>query len=183
MKVFIGTVGYHNLRNHSIGPALLPQLQQTKWAPGVEVDELNWGPIAIVQRFQSLQTPYDRVILVAAIERPGRKIGDITVFKWEGGLPDEELIQRCVGDAVTGVISVENLLIIGEYFKIWSSETFIVDVEPGAEEAGETLTQEMVQAIPHLISTLQDLSIPESGELIKFKPLCGHTLIEEKTDA
>ncbi len=48
-KIFIGTVGYHNLRNHSIGNALLPQLQKMHWSAGVDVDELNWGPIAIVQ--------------------------------------------------------------------------------------------------------------------------------------
>lgn len=59
-KIFIGTVGYHNLHNHSIGTALLlPQLQKMNWASVVEVDELNWGPIAIIQKFQSLPTPYD----------------------------------------------------------------------------------------------------------------------------
>ena len=182
-KTFIGTVGYHNLSNHSIGPALLPQLQKMKWAEGVEIDELNWGPIAIVQKFQSLPNPYDRIVLIAAIERPGRKIGEITVFKWEGKLPDEELIQRCVGDAVTGVISVENLLIIGEYFKIWAGETFVVDVEPGPEEAGEDFTEEMQQAIPDLILTLQNLTKENIVELINFKQLYGDTLIEEKTDA
>lgn len=182
-KTFIGTVGYHNLRNHSIGPALLPQLQKMQWMEGVDVDELNWGPIAIVQKFQSLPTPYNRVILIAAIERPERKIGDITVYKWMGKLPDEELIQRCVGDAVTGVISVENLLIIGEHFKIWTGETFVVDVEPGPEEAGEDFTEEMQQAIPDLILTLQHLSNVESLEIINFKPLYGDTLIEEKADA
>ena len=181
-KIFIGTVGYHNLRNHSIGPALLPQLQKMKWAAGVELDELNWGPIAIVQKFQSLPTPYDRVILIAAIERPERKIGDVTVYKWMGKLPDEELIQRCIGDAVTGVISVENLLIIGEHFKIWTGETFVVDVEPGPEEAGEDFTEEMQQAIPDLILTLQHLSNAGNAELINFKPLYGDTLIQEKTD-
>ncbi len=180
-KTFIGTVGYHNLSNHSIGSALLPQLQKMQWVPGVDVDELNWGPIAIVQKFQSLETAYERVILLAAIERPGRNIGDITVFKWMGGLPDEELIQRCVGDAVTGVISVENLLIIGEYFKIWKGETFVVDVEPGPEQAGEHFTKEMQNAIPDLILTLQQLSAAGSTEMIKFKPLYGDTLIE--TDA
>ncbi len=182
-KIFIGTVGYHNLRNHSIGPALLPQLQKMQWPEGVELDELNWGPIAIVQRFQSLPTPYDRVILIAAIERPERKIGNITVFKWMGKLPDQELIQRCIGDAVTGVISVENLLIIGEFFKIWQGETFVVDVEPGPEEAGEDFTEEMQQAIPDLILTLQHLSNANSIQITNFKPLYGDTLIEEKTDA
>jgi len=182
-KVFIGTVGYHNLRNHSIGPALLPQLQKMNWTEGVDVDELNWGPIAIVQKFQSLPTPYGRVLLIAAIERAERKIGDITVYKWMGKLPDEELIQRCIGDAVTGVISVENLLIIGEYFKIWTGETFVVDVEPGPEEAGEDFTEEMQEAIPGLILKLQHLSNIDSQELINFKPLYGDSLIEEKTNA
>ncbi len=182
-KIFIGTVGYHNLRNHSIGPALLPQLQKMQWVDGVELDELNWGPIAIVQKFQSLPIAFERVILIAAIERPERKIGDITVYKWMGRLPDEELIQRCIGDAVTGVISVENLLIIGEYFKIWKGETFVVDVEPGQEEAGEDFTGDMQQAIPDLILTLQHLSSADSIEIINFKPLYGDTLIEEKTDA
>ena len=177
-KVFIGTVGYHNLSNHSIGSALMPQLQKMKWAPGIDVDELNWGPIAIVQKFQSFTKAYDRVILLSAIERPGRKIGDITIFKWEGKLPDDEMIQRCIGDAVTGVISVENLLIIGEYFKIWPTETFFVDVEPGPEQAGENFTEEVQQAIPDLILTLQHLSDRDSKELINFKPLYGDTLIE-----
>jgi hypothetical protein len=177
-KVFIGTVGYHNLCNHSIGSALLPQLQQMKWVDGVDLDELNWGPIAVVQKFQSLPAQYDRVILLSAIERPGRKIGDITVYKWEGKLPDEELIQRCIGDAVTGVISVENLLIIGEYFKIWTGETFFVDVEPGAEQAGENFTEEMQQAIPDLILTLQQLSTADKSEILNFKSLYGDTLIE-----
>jgi len=182
-KTYIGTVGYHNLSNHSIGPAMLPQLQKMQWADGVEVDELNWGPIAIVQKFQALPTAYHRVVLLAAIERPGRNIGEITVYKWMGKLPDEELIQRCIGDAVTGVISVENLLIIGEYFKIWNGETFVVDVEPGPEEAGEHFTEEMQNAIPDVILTLQLLSNLNSEELINFKPLYGDTMIEEKTDA
>ena len=177
-KVFIGTVGYHNLCNHSIGSALLSQLQEMKWADGVDLDELNWGPIAIVQKFQALPTQYDRVILLSAIERPGRNIGDITVYKWEGKLPDEELIQRCIGDAVTGVISVENLLIIGEYFKIWKGETFFVDVEPGPEQAGEDFTEEMQQAIPDLILTLQHLSTADKSEILNFKSLYGDTLIE-----
>lgn len=177
-KILIGTVGYHNLRNHSIGPILLPKLQEMDWASGVELDELNWGPVAIVQKFQALTTPYDRVILVAAIERPGRKIGEITTYQWQGGLPDEEMIQRCVGDAVTGVISVENLLIIGEYFKIWPSETFLVDIEPGPEAAGEGITPEMQQAIPGIRRILQQLSMDFSEELIKLNPLYGDTLIE-----
>ncbi len=58
-------------------------------------------------------TSYNRVILLSAIERPGRKkIGEITVFKWMGKLPDEEMIQRCIGDAVTGLVFSKRLLFL-----------------------------------------------------------------------
>ncbi len=168
-KVLIGTVGYHNLRNHSIGPVLLPELKRLQWPQGVELDEMNWGPIAIVQKFQSLSTPYDRVILLAAIERPNRTTGEITVYRWMGGLPDEEMIQACIGDAVTGVISVENLLIIGEHFKIWPDEVFVIDVEPGPEQAGEEFTPEVKEIIPEVISSIREISFANDPGLIRFE--------------
>jgi len=177
-KILIGTVGYHNMGNHSLGPALLPMLQTLKWPKGVEVEEMNWGPIAIVQKFQSLASPYNRVILLVAIERQERNIGDIDVFRWMGRLPDKEMIQACVGDAVTGVISVENLLIIGEYFKIWPGETFIVDVEPGPETAGIEFTDEVQKVIPEFISTIRQLCVANNAESIKFKEISGDTLTD-----
>ncbi len=63
-KIFIGTVGYPNLANHSIGPALLPQLQKMQWVHGVEVDELKMGTDCYCTKIQSLSTSYDWVILI-----------------------------------------------------------------------------------------------------------------------
>ena len=176
-NILIGTIGYHNLRNHSIGPALLPQLQKINWPDGVDVEEMNWGPIAIVQKFQSLQIPYRKVIFLAAIERSGRKIGEMNIFKWMGRLPDEEMIQACIGDAVTGVISSENLLIIGEHFKIWPDEVYLVDVEPGPEEAGAELTPEVNKIIPDILSAIHTLATTNQLELINFKLLYGDALM------
>lgn len=175
--VLIGTIGYHNLRNHSIGPVLLPQLQKMDWPEGVDVEEMNWGPIAIVQKFQSLQTPYNKVIFLAAIERNGRKIGEIDVFKWMGGLPDKEMIQACIGDAVTGVISAENLLIIGEHFKIWPDEVYFVDVEPGSEEAGANFTSEVERIVPDVINIIHQLAMVNQSKLSNFKELYGYSLM------
>ena len=175
-RVFIGTVGYHILSNHSIGPILLPQLKQQNWLDGVFVDELNWGPIAVVQQFEATEVPYDRVILLTAIERPERAIGDISVFQWQGFLPDEKQIQACVGDAATGVISVENLLVIGQYFKIWPKEVFLVDVEPGPEQAGEHLTEEVAIKVPQVIQTIQSLSTHGPLNIKQISYLRGDTL-------
>ena len=154
-KTVLGTIGYHNLSNHSIAPLLIEKIKQLEWAKNVTVEEMNWGPIAIVQWFQTLEIPFERVVLFTAIQRPKRKIGDITIFKWGGGIPDDKEVQARVGDAVTGVISPENLLIIGEYFKIWPKEVYLVDVEPGREKAGETLTTKVGEKVMDYLKILE----------------------------
>ena len=71
-NILIGTVGYHLLRNHSVGPILLPQLNKKTWNDIVAIEEMNWGPIAIVQYFQTLEISFDRVIFLVALERLAR---------------------------------------------------------------------------------------------------------------
>jgi len=158
-RVLIGTVGYAMLSNHSIGPILLEPLKKISWPSGVSVDELSWGPIAVVQQFEALEQPYDKVVLLVAIERPERKIGEFKLYQWLGSLPDERQIQACIGDAATGVISVENLLVIGEHFKIWPKEVYLVDVEPGPEVAGENLTSEVEENVPEIMNLVQRIAV------------------------
>ena len=147
------------LRNHSVGPILLPDIKKLDWPDLVTVEEMNWGPIAIVQYFQTLETPFDKVIFLVAIERKGREIGDIDIFQWKGGLPSEKQIQACIGDAATGVISVENLLVIGEFFEVWPKELYLVDVEPGPEAAGEHLTSQVSARVPEILDTVRKIAL------------------------
>lgn len=164
-RVLVGTVGYHNLSDFSLGPKLLPRLQAMDWPSGVEVEELHWGPIMVVQHFQGLPQPYERVVLVTA--RPsGRMVGTVTLRRWRGRLPAAEEIQVRVTEAVTGIISIDNLLVVGEHFSIWPEEVLIVDVEPGPEEPGEALTPAVENAVPAILATIRravtaDLSLLE----------------------
>ena len=154
-RVLVGTLGYHNLTNHSIGPMLYPRLQSAEWPTGVDVEELNWGPIAVVQHLEALPYVYDRVVILTASYRQ-RRIGEITLHRWMGELPDNEHIQARIGDAVTGVISIDNLLVIGEYFKVWPDEVVIIDVEAGPEKNGPDLTPEVVSRIPAVLDILRE---------------------------
>ncbi len=174
-KVLVGTVGYHNLRDFSIGPQLLPQLQAMDWPAGVEVDELNWGPIAIVFNFQDMEIPYDRVVILAAIP-DGREAGTITLRRWAGGLPSAEKIQDRVAEAVTGVTSLDNLLIIGEHFAIWPDEVIIVDVEPGPEEAGETFTPAVEAIIPDVLAIIRRVALEELELFLPMAEIKGDQL-------
>jgi len=164
-------------------PTLFSHLQKLDLPAYVKVDELNWGPVAVVQMFQAEDPPFERVVILCAIERKRRKIGDIDIFKWIGGLPDEEQIQACVGDAATGVISVENLLVIGEYFKVWKDEVYLVDVEPGPEIAGEKFTPEMEEKIPDIISILRNLATGHVSAYGELKTLQGDLIFNEENIA
>jgi len=61
-KTLIGTVGYHILGNHSMPPMLFHHLKEMEWPEGVKVDELNWGPVAVVQMFEAENPPFERVL-------------------------------------------------------------------------------------------------------------------------
>jgi hypothetical protein len=164
-KTLIGTIGYHNLQNHSVGPVITPRLEEIEWPAKIRVEELNWGPIAIVQKFQALSESYKRVVMICALQRPGRDIGEITCFRWQSALPSEEQIQAGIGDAVTGVVSLENLLVIGEYFDIWPDELFIIDMEPGPEESGPNLTPQMEAKVPELLETVKHFCLKNEPEI------------------
>ncbi len=172
--MFIGTVGYHFLRDYSVGPALLPRLRAQAWPDGVVIDELNWGPIAIVQNFEDLERPYDRVVILTAREA-GRRAGTVTLRHWRGGLPDAEAIHARVCEAVTGVISADNLLLIGEHFGIWPDETLLVDVEPGIEEAGEAFTPAVEAAVPAVLDAVRRAALWPLDRLVTA-PLHGPEL-------
>lgn len=175
-KVLVGTVGYHLLGNHSIGPILFNDLREQDWPIGVFIEEMNWGPIAIVQNLEAMERPYDRVVFLVAVERPSRKIGQIDIFKWKGDLPDAEQIQACIGDAATGVISIYNLLVIGEYFKIWPKEVYLLDVEPGPERAGEHLKPEIRAKVPEVLKILRRLAIEGGQPSDQLKEVNGKTV-------
>ncbi len=158
--VLIGTLGYHNLKDFSLGPILFPIMQEMDWPDEVEIDELNWGAVAIVQNFQARTEPYDRVVILSATPRD-RPIGTLTYYHWQGGIPSLESIQDRISEAVTGVTSLDNLLVIGEYFDIWPTETLIVDVEPHPEQAGERLTDALQARIPEVLKAVEHAALAD----------------------
>ncbi len=129
MNVLIAAVGYTNLRDLSFGPELLPRLRELSWPPWVEIDDWSFGPIAVVQRLQDRPGFYDRIVFVSAAER-GREPGRVYRYRWDGVLPDDEQVQQRVAEAVTGIISLDNLLIIAKRFEVLPEEVVVVEVEP-----------------------------------------------------
>jgi hydrogenase maturation protease len=167
-RIFVGGVGYTNLRDLSVGPVVVPQLRRLDWPAGVEIDDLSpGGPIAAVHRFREAP-PFDRVVLFGAVGR-GRKPGRIYRYRWDGRLPDREEIQMRVTEAVTGVISLDNLLIVGGYFGIWPPDIVVVEVEPCDEDWGPAFSAPVQAAITPLIKAVHWAAL-ESLDGISISP-------------
>ena len=118
MRVLVAGVGYRNLRDHSIGVAVADRLTGHVWAGDVVVEDLSYNPIAVVQRLED-ETPerrFTRAVLVGAVERGSRPAGTVTAYRWDGVLPADEEIHRAVTEAVTGVIALDNTLVVTRHF-------------------------------------------------------------------
>lgn len=102
----------------------------------VGVENMTWSPIHVVQRFQDEGACRPaRLILVGAsavCSRPGR----VRAFRWMGGQLPDLVMQERIYEAVTGIVDLENTLIIGTHFGIWPEELFCVEIDLAADTFG-----------------------------------------------
>jgi hydrogenase maturation protease len=149
VRVIVAGVGYRNLRDHSVGVEVADRLEREAWPGGVVVEDLSYNPIAVVQRLEDelADQRLERVVIVAAAERNGRSPGTIVAYRWDGVLPVEEEIHRAVTEAVTGVIALDNTLVITQHFAALPDEVVVVEVEPANHEFGDTFSDVVARQI------------------------------------
>jgi hypothetical protein len=145
VRTLVGIVGYYGfVRGYPLGPDLMERLRALRWPDGVEVREMNWGPVAIVQDLQALDQLPTRVVLVGARDR-GWPPGTVRSRHWQGGALEPAAVQRRMFEAVTGVISLDNLLVIGAQFGVWPEQTFTVELQWPESGIGDLVLEELDQ--------------------------------------
>lgn len=127
--MLLAGVGYSHLRDMSFGPLLVERLRRETWPDDVEIQDLSYGPVAVVQWLQDEPGRFERAIIIGAVER-GREPGTLTRYDWVAPMLSAGEIQDRVSEGVTGVIGLENLLIIADYFGALPSSTSVIEVEP-----------------------------------------------------
>ena len=143
MSTVVGIVGYFQfLRGYPLGPELMSRLRSASWADGVDIREMNWGPIAIVQDFQAQAVRPERAVLVGAVDR-GLPPGTVTCHRWVGGALDPLAVQQRVFEGVTGVISLDNLVVIGAHFGIWPRALLTVEMQAQEGDVSELVLGEI----------------------------------------
>lgn len=163
-KTLVGGVGYHFMRDLSLGPVLTDQLAAMDWPEQVQIDaDFSYGPVAIVQRFKCEPDLCQKIVLFSAIER-GRQPGTIETYRWQGVLPEEDEVQARVGEALTGVVDLENLLVVGEQFNIWPDEVFVVEVEPADLNWGDGFSPIITAVRDNIIDTIRQITLQNELE-------------------
>lgn len=178
MRVIVGGIGYRNLRDHSVGGAVVDRLSRGAWSDGVVVEDLSYNPVAVVQRLHD-EPPgrrFQRAVLIGAVAR-GRPPGTVTAYRWDGALPDAGRIQDAVAEAITGIIALDNTLIVGRQFGALPDEVVVVEVEPGVEAFGEDFSPPVAEAIDAVCTFVTTLATdPAAPARLPEAPLGGGAL-------
>ena len=77
------------------------------------MEGLSYGPVGVMHSLDE-HGAYDRMIFVAGVCRR-RPPGSVYCYRWGRQLPAAEAVQARGAEAVTGVISLDNLLIIATF--------------------------------------------------------------------
>ncbi|MDQ3809871.1 MAG: hypothetical protein M3336_06225 [Chloroflexota bacterium] len=154
-------------------------------APDVVVEDLSYSPIAVVWRLED-EPPsqrFRRIVLVSGISRGGARVpGTITAYRWDGVLPPPDEVQRAVCDAVTGVICVDNTLVIGRHFGALPGDVVVVEVEPLAHEFGDTFSAPVAGIFDRLCDLVATLATDDRAAAhLPRAPLGGGVAAGAKT--
>jgi hypothetical protein len=136
--------------------------------------------VAVAQWFadESRTAPIDRAIFVSAVARENRSPGTLSVYRWDGVLPDAANIQRAIGDAVTGVIFVDNTLVVTRWMHALPNETYVVEVEPLLHEFGDGLSSPVAAVYDEARSLVLRLATDANIDGIPTAPLGGRAMAE-----
>ncbi|MGI8537695.1 MAG: hypothetical protein ACR2K2_14710 [Mycobacteriales bacterium] len=137
MQVLIGGVSELFQTDLDVGRLVVNQLQAEYLGPGVVIEELHYGAVAVAQRFEDLRPA--TLILVSAVvrDRPPGTIERRLIVPPE--LSSAE-VQGAVGDAVTGYVHPDLIVEIATALGLLPPRTVAVEVEPEVVTSGDGLT-------------------------------------------
>jgi hypothetical protein len=117
---------------------------------------------------------FQRAVVVAAVERDGRAPGTVAAYRWDGVLPPDEEIQRAVTEAVTGVIALDNTLVVARHFGALPDEVVVVEVEPAVHEFGDAFSEVVGRQIDGVCELVRVLATrADAVEQLPRAPLGG----------
>ena len=157
MRVLVGGIGYRFLRDESVGPWAVEQLAP-RAGGDIEVEDLGYHAVGFIHNLEEREA-YDRLVFISAVRR-GAAPGTLRVYRWDGVLPDREAIQERVVEAVTGVISLDGMLIVTQALGPMPNDVRVVEIEPGPEGWGEEFSPAVARRLDDVLEAAWTLTRP-----------------------
>jgi len=139
-STLIAAVGHRLCRDLSAGPVWLDRLARLDWPEHVSVEDFSFGAVAMMQRLQA--DPCARALFLTAEVRD-REPGTLHLKRHEPQALDPDHVQASISEAGAGVVAIDLLLVIGEYFDVLPAETWTLEVEPVDGDWGDGLSTEV----------------------------------------
>ena len=153
--VLVAGVGYRNLRDMSVGPLLLEELRRMDWPQNVQLEDLSFGAVHVLHWLQERDHPFDAAIFIAGVRR-GTSPGGVTRVEWRAPSVSAEAVQERIAEAVTGVISLETLLIVLGYFEALPPRVTLIEIEARDDEWGPELSEPVAAAFGAAARMIQE---------------------------
>jgi hydrogenase maturation protease len=172
VRALIGGVGYPDLSDHSFSWAVVGALESQALPDGVVVEDVSYNPVAVAQRLddESPDRRFDVMVLVSAVPR-GRPAGSITTYRWDRLLPSAEEIQRSVTDAVTGIIWLDNTLVVTRHLGSLPERVAVFEVEPLVEAFAAPMSDPVAASLTYACDVA--LRCATDAAFLESLPLCG----------
>lgn len=149
-RVLIGGVGYWWQRDASFGLAAVDALREQEWPAGVRVAKLDYGAIYVAQDLLAVDPPYERLVLIAGMER-GREPGELYMSRWVATDAGPEQVQARIWEAGGGVVDLDHLLIIARHFVALPEEVVLIELEPIDTDGGPELSAPAAERVTEAV--------------------------------
>ncbi len=83
------------------------------------------------------------------------------IYRWHGELPQDSEIQARIEEAITGVIDLDNLLIVCKHFGVLPDDVTIVEVEPQSEEWGSEFSPVVAARVEEAIQAVRQRALDQ----------------------
>jgi hydrogenase maturation protease len=157
-RVLIGGVGYRWQRDASFGLVVSDALAALGSSPGVEVADLGYGALYVTQDLADARPPYTRLVLVAGVTR-GRPPGTLQAKRWSPTPIDPEALQARIREAGAGVVDLDHLLLIANYFGALPPDVTTLELEPVDVSGGEELSADAAALLPRAMEQARELAL------------------------
>lgn len=132
-----------------LGRLAVERLEGDGLGPGVVVEDLHYGAVAVTQLLEDLRP--GTLVLLGAVQR-GRAPGTVERRWTRPPRLSPQQAQRAIGEAVTGYVTVDLVVEVAAALGALPARTIVVEVEPATTEPSEQLSPEAVAGLDEAVA-------------------------------